>query len=183
MAERVFEELDGAEFSRLPKHEKVRIRMREYARRKRKELSLVHDRMLQLYKELVRLGAYNDLSDGSREFFDIYVNREKMAARSYPPTMYKMFGDDIAPGVSCTLKEAMQRLYKGKNEINFLTRKWERKHGVHIAFEPSDSGFALDGSYVIKGIDPPARPVKVGDVREIMSMTEQRQFREYEAGR
>ena len=173
---------DGVEFSRLSNREKARIRMREYARRKRKELCLVHDRMLQLYKELVRLGAYQDLSDESREFFGVYVNRERMAARSYPPNMYKMFGDDIAPGVSCTLREAMQRLYKGKNEINFMVKRWIAKHGVNISFEPSESGFWLDGSYVIKGIDPPARAGKVSDVMEIMSVTEQRQFREYEAG-
>lgn len=127
---------------------------RDYARRKRKELVLVHEKALLIYGELVRIGAYQQLSDEAREFFELYIHREEMQQRRYPPNMYKMFGSHIAPGVSCTLKEAMQRLYKGKNEINFIVRRWRDRNGVIIDMEPSDSGAALEMRYVIRSLGP-----------------------------
>ena len=132
------------------------------------------------YNELVRLGVYQQLSDEAREFFDVYVHREKMDMYPYPPTLYKMFGKAIAPGVSCTLKEAMQRLYKGKNEINHLVKKWVEKHGVRISIEPSESGSALETRYVITRIEP-RESAHVDDVRELMGENEARDYRHYKS--
>ncbi len=155
---------------------------RDYQRRRRKELLFVRDRALLVYNELVRMGVYQQLSDVAKEFFDVYVHREKMDMYPYPPTMYKMFGKAIAPGVSCTLKEAMQRLYKGKNEINYLVRKWVEKHGVHIAIEPSESGAALETRYTITRVEPRERQ-HVDDVRELMGENEAKDYRDYKSRR
>ena len=162
------------------KHEKRKEIAREYARRKRKELALVQDKIVSIYNELVRMGVYSKLSDEAREFFDVYVHREERASSPYPANMYKMFGKIIAPGVSCTLKEAMQRLYKGKNEINFMVRKWVKVHGVHVVIEPSETGSQLDTRYCITRVDEVKRE-KVEDVSEIMSNREKSNFRDFES--
>ena len=130
------------------KHRRKKERCRDYARRKRKELDMVSSRAPLVYSELVRLGVYGKLSDEAKEFFDIYVHREEAAQRPYPPTLYKMFADEVYVGASCTLKEAMQRLYKGKNEINFLIRKWAKAGGAVVGTEPAPDGDALGMRYV-----------------------------------
>ena len=156
---------------------------REYARRKREELVLVKQRMIMLYNELVRMGVYGQLSKESKEFFAVYINREIQDKLIYPPLVYKMFGDVIEEGVSCTLREAMQRLYKGKNEVNFIVRRWDKNNGVHIAFEESESGSMLDGRYVIKSIDERAPRKTVDDIEDIMSKKELASFMKHEASR
>ena len=163
------------------RHEKRKARARDYARRKRNELRLVQDKVVVIYNELVRMGVYQQLSDEAREFFDVYVHREAIAQYPYPSTMYRMFGRLIAPGAECTLKEAMQRLYRGKNDINFLVRKWERKHGVHISIVPDDNGDALLTRYVITRVDPLEERAHVDDVKEIMGVKEQSKFRDYKS--
>lgn len=160
--------------------DKKREYCRDYQRRRRKELLFVRERALLVYNELVRMGVYPQLSDEAKEFFDVYVHREKMDMYPYPPTLYKMFGKAIAPGVSCTLKEAMQRLYKGKNEINYLVKKWVEKHGVRISIEPSESGVALDTKYIITRLEP-RESAHIDDVRELMGENEARDYRDYKS--
>lgn len=173
----------GDELAELEgKLEKRRKHARDYARRKRRELDFVRGKVLLAYNELVRLGVFSQLSKEAREIFDVYVHREIKAGTPYPPNLYAMFGKVVAPGVSCTLREAMQRLYKGKSEINYLVKKWGAKHGVHIAFEPSD-GDVLDSNYVITMVDPLKRRPVVDDVSEFMSRAERRGFDDYESGR
>ena len=156
-------------------------RCKEYARRKSKELVLVRDRVPAIYGELVRLGAYGKLSAEAKEFFDIYVHREEEAQRPYPPTLYKMFDGDVRVGASCTLKEAMQRIYKGKNEISGLIKKWERGGSVLIGVEPDENGDALGMRYVIKELHDLKARKPVSDVRELMCDRERSSFREYES--
>ena len=153
---------------------------REYQRRRRKELLFVRERALLIYNELVRMGVYQQLSDAAKEFFDVYIHREKMDMHPYPPTLYKMFGKVVAPGVSCTLREAMQRLYKGKNEINYLVRKWVEKHGVSIVIEPPENGVALDTRYVITRLEP-RENIHIEDVRELMGENEARDYSNYKS--
>lgn len=159
-----------------------RKRCREYAKRRRDELMMVHKKMISIYDELVRMGVYPQLSSEAREFFDVYVHREINRRMPFPPTMYKMFGKNIAPGVSCTLRSAMQTLYKGKNEINFLVKKWARNNGVVIDVVPDDSGVALDAKYVIRSV-PDIDEGDPDDVSAMMSDTERRKFREFESHR
>lgn len=161
-------------------HRRKKERCREYARRKRKELDMVGSRAPLVYSELVRLGVYGKLSDEAKEFFDIYVHREEAAQRPYPPTLYKMFDGEVYVGSSCTLKEAMQRLYKGKNEINFLIRKWAKAGGAVVGTEPADDGDALGMRYVILELNELRGRDSVSDVREIMSDREKREFSDYE---
>lgn len=172
----------GIEEERLQiMHEKRKERSREYARRKRRELSLVQDKLIMIYNELVRMGSYQKLSADAKEFFDVYIHREEKARTPYPPTLYAMFGSAIAPGSACTLREAMQRLYKGKNEINFLIKRWRERHGVHVKIEPADNGDALEMRYVIVRVDPLESHMRVDDVRDIMSPRERSEFRAYES--
>lgn len=161
--------------------EKKRERARDYARRKRKELLFVREKAVLIYNELVRMGVYSQLSPEAKEFFNVYKHREDRASYPYPPTMYKMFGKLIAPGASVTLREAMARLYKGKNEINMLCRRWQDKHGVHIEQVPADSGAALDTVYRISRIEPKLKGEYVENVSEIMSRQEQSDFRKFES--
>ena len=160
---------------------KMRARSREYAARKRKELYLVKERALLVYAELVKLGVYGKLSPEAREFFSIYISKSEMDGHKYPPTIYKMFGCDPAVGVSCSLREAMQRLYKGKNEINFMLRRWYEKHGIDVVYEPAEDGNALEGRYVIKAMTDTDKHLRVEDVKEIMSDREMRWYRAREA--
>lgn len=177
----VMEREEGAEVDE--RLEKARKRSRDYARRKRKELLFVKEKALIIYNELVQLGAYSRLSPSAREFFDVYKYRELRASYPYPPNMYKMFGKLIAPGAQVTLREAMARLYKGKNEINFLVRGWERKHGVHIDIIEAENGVALDAIYRIDRVDPIQHGDNVRDAKEIMSGKERSSFRQFESTR
>ena len=156
-------------------------RCKEYARRKSKELVLVRHRVPVIYGELVRLGAYNKLSAEAKEFFDIYVHREEMRQRPYPPTLYRMFADDVRVGASCTLKEAMQRIYRGKNEINTLIKKWKRGGSVVVDVEPADDGNALGLRYVITELHNLKEKKPVSDVGELMADSERASFRDYES--
>ena len=161
-------------------HEKKNAHARDYARRKRKELQYVNDKALFIYNELVRMGVYNSLSDEAKEFFDVYVHREERAQYPYPPLMYRMFGATIAPGVQCTLKEAMQRLYKGKNEINLHVRRWGEKQGVHIDIIAPDDGDLLDTVYRIARVDTKA-PADSVSAEDFMCKREKASFRDYES--
>lgn len=163
------------------RQERSRERCREYAKRKREELALVRQRVVDIYQELVRMGVYGRLSEDAKEFLMLYVHREERKQYRYPPTVYKMFGTVIAPGVECTLREAMQRLYRGKNDINYLVRGWEKKHGLHVKIIPADSGEALAARYVIESLDPKG-PIEADlSVRDVMGERERRFFRDQES--
>lgn len=161
--------------------ERSRKRCREYAKRKRDEFALASQRIVDIYNELVRMGAYGQLSDDAKEFFMLYVHREERKQYRYPPTVYKMFGTVIAPGVECTLREAMQRLYRGKNDINYLVRGWDKKHGLHIKVIPAESGEALAARYVIESVDQKEEPERIVSVTDVMGQREKRFFREQES--
>ena len=184
-ADDVCEQAGGAEETAVEQPAwliKKREFSREYARRKKRELDMAQRMAVVIYHELVRVGAYQQMPDDVKDFLCFCVRRNSSLGRRYPPTMYKMFGDNIAPGVSCTLREAMQRAYKGKNEINFLVRKWVQKHGVHIDIVPDENGCALDTRYVITGIEP--RDKRSDDdvtLYDIMNANERRDFRDYES--
>ena len=163
------------------KLEDSRRRCRDYARRKRAELEMVRDKVVLVYQELVRMGAYSGLSDSAKEFFDVYVHREEKSSRQYPPTVYRMFGERIEPGVYCTLKDAMQKLYRGKGEISTLLRKWRTKHGLVVKVVKDDSGNTLYDRYVVESCDSREKAEKKHDVRDIMSDREKKEFREFES--
>lgn len=165
-----------------PAKEKKRERARAYARRKAKELSFVEERAVLIYNELVRLGVYNQLSDEAKEFFNIYKHREHKAAYPYPNNMYKMFGKLIAPGAQVTLQQAMNRLYKGKNEINMLCRRWTEKHGVQIECIPDENGDELAKVYKIVKIDTKKVDDPVEDISEILSNKERRELEAFNEG-
>lgn len=159
--------------------ESQRIRSREYARRKRMELRLVQERILVLYKELVCMGAYQRLSEDSKEFLSVYVMKDGISKREYPSPMFKMFNGNVEIGACCTLKEAMQRLYKGKNEINYLVRCWEKRHGIVVDKVPDENGSGLDMKYVIVSLGEPGRRLKEQGNVEVADILCNREREEY----
>lgn len=160
--------------------EKRNEKAKEYAARKRCELRYVKDTALLLYNELVRMGAYQKLSDEAKDFFDLYLFKEVMRTEhSYPPNVYKMFGETIAPGVRVTLREAMSRMYKGKNEINALIRRWAHTQGIHVDIVEGDTGSALDDVYLITAVDEPEKKPTVERMQDLLSSREKKYYRDF----
>lgn len=158
-------------------YDKIKERAKSFAERRRRELAVVKEMMVRMYEELVRIGAYSKLSDETREFVDVYVRRQEKEAMRYPPNIYKMFAWDVRVGASCTLREAMQRLYRGKNEINFFVRRWNSKNGITIDIVPDENGSQLDSRYVISSMEGNRRNARHVALEEMLSDSEKEEAR------
>ena len=122
--------------------------VRRYMRRRSLEIRWIKGNVYRLADELFRKGVVEELSEESQLFLQ---KLEEYKPKKTPPLLLKLFGPRPSEGDVVTAKDALERLYKGKQEMSVLVKRWN-KAGIAVRYEIDPEGGPLQAKYIIEKI-------------------------------
>ena len=120
--------------------------MNKYHRKRNAEHGWLKNNVRVLAQELANKDLIKHLDDGTRKFISDVSQRWPC---KFPPVLVKLFKGDVQVGRSVTARECMERIYKGRQEMNTICKRWASK-GYKIRYEIDPEGGPLEARYVIE---------------------------------
>lgn len=117
--------------------------------RKRQEKEMVVSESKALIDELKKAGLWDKVSDKGKALLNKLAN--PAASNGNTQSLFRtLFGDNPQVGASITLKEAFDKTFKGKSNIDHYVKKWAEK-GTIVSFKKDEANM-INSVYTIEAI-------------------------------
>lgn len=119
---------------------------KRFAENKKKRAEAAVKAAEALKAELVKLGMFDKLSEGSKKFIEGIVNPVHTGF-SGTSVLVTVFGANPKVGDTVTLQEVFQKTLKGKSSFDAVIKRWEEK-GIEVEYKEEKD--VLKSTYTIK---------------------------------